>query len=411
MCPNNRNQLTLFMKRIPPYTSTTLVLCINVLTILNSGCAADKPQDNANESPFYAFPTKTLVLANEQFNRRDEPSLVSLNDGTFLLAYANHEGTSDNDTSDIAGIRLDKNGDQVGDEWILVESPPNGINAMSPALRRLKDGRLGMAYSYRLSLKVARREFRYSEDEGITWSDPVVVAEGEYKTGRHDSLLVLENGTLLAPCHCTDDWDKHYLHVRVSRSTDGGRTWKLGEQKIETPYAVWPEGSSYHGVRFESGCIEPFAVQRADGSILMTLRTGLGTQFFSESFDEGVTWTQPKSLGIVSPVAPANLTNIPGTDDLLLVWTSSFNITQRLLGLRHEISTAISKDGGKTWPYEYRKVLINDQVNSNDYPFVKYIGNDAWVIYRSNPGKIMLARNTSTKLMKVPVSWLYEPEK
>ena len=382
-----------------------LILLIAPLLIVSAKPSYSAPHET---KPFYAFPTKTLVQANEKFSRRDEASLVPLNDRTFLLAYANHEGTSDNDTSDIAAQRFDRNGDPVGDEWILVKSPPDGLNAMSPAIRRLKDGRLGMAYSYRLSTKIARREFCYSTDEGKTWSDPVVVADGQYKTGRHDSLLQLENGTLLAPCHCTDDWDKHYLHVRVSRSTDGGKTWTLGEQKIETPYTVWPKNSSYHGVRFESGCIEPFAVQRTDGSILMTLRTGMGTQFFSESFDEGVTWTLPRSLGIVSPVAPAHLTRIPGTDDLLIVWTSSFNLTQRLLGLRHEISAAISKDGGKSWPIEYRKVLINDPDQSNDYAMVKYIDDEAWIVFRSNPGKVMLQRSVSTKLMKVPISWFYQ---
>ena len=364
----------------------------------------------AIEDPFYAFSTKILVEANDRFHRRDEPSLVPLKDGTFMLAYANHEGRSDNDRSDIAAIRLNKNGDPFGKEWIVVNSPPDGLNAMSPALRRLKNGHLGLAYSYRLSKKVARREFRFSTDEGKTWSDPVIVGEGQYKTGRHDSLLVLENGTLLAPLHCTDDWDKHYLHVRVSRSTNGGKTWKLGEDKIETPYAVWPEGSSYHGIRFESGCIEPFAVQRTDGSILMTLRTGLGTQFFSESFDEGKSWSLPVSSGIVSPVAPAHLTRIPGSGDLLMVWTSSFNITERHLGRRYEISTAVSKDGGKSWPQPFRKVLIRDPNQSNDYAFVKYVGDEAWIVYRSNQGREILGDLVSTKLMKVPVSWFYEPE-
>ena len=387
-----------------------LVVIIANLAICHFGCTENPSKQESEQEAFYAFPTKTLVQASERFNRRDEPSLVLLKDGTFMLAYANHEGRSDNDRSDIAAIRVDKNGDPIGNEWIVVKSPPNGLNAMSPALRRLKNGRLGMVYSYRLSKKVARREFRFSNDEGKTWSEPVIVGEGQYKTGRHDSLLILENGTLLAPLHCTDDWDKHYLHVRVSRSTDHGKTWTLGEEKIETPYAVWPEGSSYHGIRFESGCIEPFAVQRKDGSVLMTLRTGLGTQFFSESFDDGQSWSLPVSSGIVSPVAPAHLTRIPGSSDLLMVWTSSFNITERNLGRRFEISTAISKDGGKSWPRHLRKILIRDTTQSNDYPFVKYVGNEAWIIYRSNPGREILGDLVSTKLMKVPVTWLYETD-
>ena len=54
----------------------------------------------------------------------------------------------------------------------------------------------------------------------------------------------------------------------------------------------------------------PGVAQRTDGSLLMTMRTAMGTQFYSESADQGETWTPPRSLELISPQAPASRTII-----------------------------------------------------------------------------------------------------
>jgi sialidase-1 len=356
-------------------------------------------------SPYYAFPTKVLAGATEQFPRRDEPSMVEIDDGHFLFAYANHEGRSDNDTSNIAAMRISPEGDPVGEERILVAAPKGGLNAMSPALRRLPDGRLGMVYSYRVSTKIAERHFRYSKDQGQTWSEPVIVATGNYKTGRHDSFTILSTGRFLAPCHCADDWDDHHLDVRVARSDDAGESWTLSDP-VELPRVRWPEAVSTGWI--ESGCIEPFAAERSDGSVLMTLRTAMGTQFYSESFDGGELWSLPKSMEVISSIAPAHLTRLPGSDDLLLVWTSGFNVRESGMGLRHTISACISKDGGLSWPHDRRRIVVHDTGQSNDYPFVVYNGDEVWIIMRHSEGSGILSKAVSSILMRVPLSWFYE---
>jgi hypothetical protein len=295
---------------------------------------------------------------------------------------------------------------------------------MSPALQRLPDGRIGMLFSYRQSQKIASRRFTASADEGETWSPHVIVADGQYKTGCHDRFTVHSSGRLLAPCHCTEDWDLHHLHVRVSRSDDLGRTWQLGDP-ITLPYVRWleSEGPLYRraeppptstpvapgGRRFvpdtESGCIEPGIAERTDGSLLMTIRTAMGTQFRSESFDRGVTWSTPRSMEVVSPVAPAHLSRLSGSDDLLLLWTSDYDARARLSGERHTITACVSTDGGTSWPHTRRKVLAHDPDHSVDYPSVLYKGGEAWITLRTSTGKGVLGGLTSTQLMRVPVAW------
>ena len=352
-------------------------------------------------TPRYAFDLEPVAPATEQLRRRSEASMVTLTNGDVLLAYANHTDKSDNDRGHIAGRHL-SGGEPVGDERVLVPSPENGLNVMSPALKRLPDGRIGMLFSYRLSTKEASRQFISSKDEGKTWSEPVTVADGNYKTGCHDRFTVHSSGRLLAPLHCTDDWEKFHLHVRVARSDDAGRSWRLGDP-LELPRVRWADVE----LHYESGCIEPGIAERADGSLLMTIRTAMGTQFFSESWDGGETWSEPRSMEVVSPVAPAHLSRLPESDDLLLVWTSDYDAKVRLAGERHTITACVSSDGGRSWPRERRRVLVHDPDHSVDYPSVLYHLGEAWLTLRVSSGPGVVEGLTSTCLMRVPLEWFY----
>ncbi len=375
---------------------------------------------------YYAFPLINVAPATDQLARKSEASLVSLKNGSVLLAYASHVGRSDNDRAPLVALKLDREGRPVTQERVIVLPPEGGFNAMSPALQRLPDGRIGMLFSYRQSQKIASRRFTTSSDEGETWSPHVIIADGQYKTGCHDRFTVHSSGRLLAPCHCTEDWDLHHLHVRVARSDDLGVTWQLGEP-ITLPYVRWLASENQASAALkrpsppastpgaparqefvqntESGCIEPGIAERADGSLIMTIRTAMGTQFKSESFDRGATWSSPRSMEVVSPVAPAHISRLPGSDDLLLLWTADYNARASLSGERHTIMACISRDGGASWPLAGRKVLAHDPDHSVDYPSLLYRGNEAWITLRTSSGKGVLQGKTSTQLMRVPLSW------
>lgn len=311
----------------------------------------------------------------------------------------------DNDKASIYASRISPDGKIVGEERILAPVPEGALNVMSPALRWLPDNRLGMLYSCRKSKKEACRLFVASEDEGLTWSKPVVVAEGNYVTGCHDRFTVLSGGRLIAPLHCTDDWDWHYLHVKVAWSDDCGKTWTTSN-KVELPFV----GSKYgwKGGFIESGCVEPSVAERDDGSLLMSLRTAMGTLFYSESFDKGESWTLPKSMEVVSPQAPAHLSRIPGTSDLLLIWTPNYNVQENLGGKRNTIMACISTDGGRTCPHGRRKVLVDDSGHAVDYPAVLYKNDEVWIALRYSSTANIIEGLTSTGIMRVPIGWLYE---
>jgi hypothetical protein len=374
-------------------------------------------------TPNYAFPLEPVAPADAAHSRRSEASFVALRDGSVLLAYGRHTGPNDpgyarlrdervvrygggsaierdNDFGEIVAVRLDACGRRLTEERVLVPAPIDGLNAMSPALRRLPDGRLGMLYSHRESTRVASRRFVTSSDEGESWSESVIVVAGGYRTGCHDRFTILADGRLIAPCHGGDDFDSHYRKVWVTWSDDLGASWKTGDA-IETPKVSWPDA------RFmESGCNEPGVVERADHSLLMTMRTAMGTQFSSESFDRGETWSTPRTLEVPSPNAPAHLSRLPGSDELLLVWTPNYDARAPMNGHRHTLLAGISTDGGRSWPHARRKVLVDDPSRNTDYPAVLFRQGEAWIALRQSDHPEVIKGHMSTGLMRVPLAWL-----
>ncbi len=374
--------------------------------------AIDAIYSGKAKEAYYAFPTTWIAAADTHYQRRSEASAVNLKNGDVLVAWCDLVGHSDNAKGYISAVELSPTGEPRGAPRIIVPTPPDGLNSLSPALRRMANGEIGLAFSYRMSTKSASRRFAHSSDEGRTWSEPVLVSDGSdaYMTGCNDRLTVHSSGRLLAPLHCSEDWDKHHLSVKTSWSDDHGRTWRTTKAKIELPYVRWPTdvGQNQRKIGLESGPHEPGIAERADGSLLMTMRTPMGTQFFSESSDRGETWSDPRSLELTSPLAPANLSRIPGTDKLLMVWTPNYESAKSMMGKRNTIMACISDDGGRTWPHAKRKIIVHDPAKSTDYPSVLFRGNEVWITLRVSSGSGVLQGLTGTALVRVPLAWLNE---
>jgi hypothetical protein len=344
--------------------------------------------------------SRTILAADAAHPRHSEASAAALGGGGVLLLWSEFSGAHDNHGSRIAAMESHDGGETWGVRRVVVENTA-GINVMSPAVRRLTDGGLGLLYSHRDSATEASRLFSRSDDEGRTWSAPVRLPQAEpYQTGCHDRLTVLDNGRLVAPLHCTADWRAHHLHVRCAWSDDGGATWRLSG-----PIAL-PRVSDSG----ESGCIEPDVAQRADGSLLMAIRTAMGTIFRAESHDGGETWAGLRSMEVVAPVAPSLLRRIPGTADLLLIWNWHYDWREPLAGVRRPLACAISADGGDSWPLERRKILEVDPAHTYAYPSCLFLDGEALVTYHVTPAGeegTPFAHQRSLRLVRVPLEWLY----
>ena len=127
-----------------------------------------------------------------------------------------------------------------------------------------------------------------SADDGVTWDSPVDVSDAVVRpdwawvaTGPGHGIQ-LRNGRLLVPCDCkvrTTAASGPIItrHSFALYSDDHGRTWKAGA----------PTGD---------GMNECQAVERADGSVLLSMRNylGKGLRAFAASGDGGVTWSEPE---------------------------------------------------------------------------------------------------------------------
>lgn len=370
-----------------------------------------------------------LVEATAVAPKQSEGTAIALENGDLLFMYAEFFDTAllpESERPAFSPMRGSALGDDAyarinaitsrdgGRTWsaprLVVDDRDAQVNCISPALTRMPDGRLLLAYSWRNSgnrdKAEAARRVRFSDDEGQSWSDPIRVTpdDGTYHTGCHDRAYTLSSGRVLLQCHTLfPSVATKQMGVYVARSDDNGATWALSDVLTEPTTRYFEEGS---------------LVERADGSLLMALRSSLGNAFFTESGDGGATWSTPRPSGVVAPMAPTLLTRFPGSDDLLMLWNSNYNPDDVLGGLRCPLLCAVSRDNGRTWGLP--KALETDPAHWWEYPGVFFRGDEALVHYRRviRPRRPEdLARTgfggwpdqrCDLILARVPIAWFYE---
>jgi sialidase-1 len=173
-----------------------------------------------------------------------------------------------------------------------------------------------------------------SSDDGQTWAAPEelpVTAENWYwvATGPGHGLQ-LSTGRLLIPTDCETrpaQGVPSRKHSFAIYSDDHGATWQRGQLT---------------GV----GMNECQAAERADGSVILSMRNylGQGKRAFAISRDGGQTWSPPQLHDQVPcPVCEGSIIRHPSGKDRLL--HSNPALPKRL-----DLTIRLSDDGGATWP-------------------------------------------------------------
>jgi sialidase-1 len=175
----------------------------------------------------------------------------------------------------------------------------------------------------------------HSSDDGVTWTKPADTSPtarrgdwGWYGTGPAAGIQ-LASGRLIVPCHHTPA-RSHVQHAHVIYSDDNGQSWRLG------------------GVAGPN-CGESALVERADGSLLMNIRShpqAKGKRVITTSSDGGLSWSAPTlDDGLPDPGCQASIlrfTASPQRNRLLFANPAS--------GRREKLTVRLSYDEGKTWP-------------------------------------------------------------
>jgi len=241
--------------------------------------------------------------ADSSYNNFRIPSLILTEKGT-LLAFA--EGREGGDSGDI-DILL-KRSEDGGSTWsmqrVVWDDGPNTCGNPCPVVDRTS-GRIVLFMTWNLgsdnedkiimkkSTDTRRPYMCYSDDDGLTWSEPVDISTSckdpewgwyatgpgtgiQLKSGRYANRLIIPaNHSYEVQNKSEAVWGGYGYGAHVLYSDDGGLSWKRSEN-------------------IRPGCNESQVVELDNGDLMMNMRSynKKGCRAIAVSQDGGVSWSE-----------------------------------------------------------------------------------------------------------------------
>lgn len=341
-----------------------------------------------------------FIGTTENNQRNGEGAFIKLKNGSIMFGYTEFIGNDwdDDFCARISYTLSDDNGETWSDKKILFEKPKDAKNIMSLSFLRMNNDDLGAFYIFKNLDGTDKIVFTRSEDEGITWSEPVncmqCLEEQDYFVLNNDRVLRLSNGRILFSVakHTVLNTDKDFEpgEIHFFYSDDDGKSWVKTDVILKCPFPQNPDGYE-----------EPGLYQLSDGRIWCYIRTGLGFQYECFSEDFGLTWTLPEPNLFFSSACSPMLVK-----DCGIYTTAIFNpIPEHILRRDSEpwgrtpFVMAVSFDKGKTFDKENMFYIEDDLNNGYCYPAI-YADEEFMLVayYHSNNTGICL---NSTKIIKI----------
>jgi len=204
--------------------------------------------------------------------------------------------------------------------------------------------------------------YRYSDDDGQTWSEVRIIRPENDPGFTGMSVMRMcetDSGAWIIGAH-EGDWSYKPLMTRqyLLRSEDRGQTWELLPGKRHAGWCV-PEYN-----RMDEG--RP--INLGNGQVYCMMRTAAGQLWHSWSQDDGKSWNDPEPTPLVHPDAPPMLFHLADGKTLAAFHHNRSSVTRDMYrGLgnnpealvdRAEIWVSLSHDQGQTWT-EPRFVFAN----------------------------------------------------
>ncbi|WP_164821734.1 sialidase family protein [Paenibacillus koleovorans] len=288
--------------------------------------------------------TIAIAKAGPTNPRNDTACIAELPDGRLLAVWHKYEGET-NTGSDFDGCRIyaktsRDGGTTWGEERLLIDADPEDNNVQAPGLCLLPDGTL-LLHCLRghRGANSSSMDVYASNNGGESWELRSRVwerSQGQWLQGGANQMNLLSGGRLLLPFHFGDGHQgKQHNTVGCFYSDDGGVNWVQAAGTVRLPMR---------------GAMEPSVAELASGTLIMSLRSQLGSVFLARSEDRGETWTLPQTSGLKATESCTCIRRIPGTNVLTLFWNDSlYDPGTHHYGLRTPLSAAVSEDEGRTW--------------------------------------------------------------
>ena len=240
-----------------------------------------------------------------------------------------------------------------------------GVPCWNPVLFHDAAGRLWLYYKFGPSPQQWAASRKYSDDEGHTWSAVQRLPAGLLGPIRAKPL-VMTNGTIVAGSSVEA---YHTWAAWIERSTDDGRTWtKLGPfvpgvdvstaSRAAAPAAADSIRAADTNANY--GIIQPSVVALGPKHLRFYARstTNIGRVVVSDSYDNGLTWTEPRPLDVPNPNS--------GIDVVVLRDGRIVLVYNNTISGRSPLNLAVSTDG------EHFRMFytLEDQPGEYSYPAV-----------------------------------------
>lgn len=344
-------------------------------------------------------PRITLDLQPGHNNpRNSEGDFITLNDGRIMFIYSKYVGESSSDHAPASlAARYSSDG---GLTWTsqdeIVVPNEGGMNVMSVSLLRLQSGEIALFYLRKNSTEDCIPMLRISRDEARSWSEaiPCITDKQGYFVLNNARVIQLKDGRLMmaVALHNTPggEW-KGQADLFAYYSDDNGQTW-ISSKKVPNDTDIVTQ--------------EPGLIELKDGRIMMYIRASGGFQQLSYSSDRGGTWSPIETSNIPSPLSPATIEKVPGSNDWLLVWNNNDGSNPELKGKRTPITSAISSDEGKTW--KYLKNIEDDPDGWYCYIAIHFVDEDNVLLGYCAGNRPAGTSLSVTHITHATKDWLYQ---
>ncbi len=223
-------------------------------------------------------------------------------------------------------------------------------------------------------------------------------------TGALNNLIQLESGRIVVPFSTLDEVTGTFQSSTIY-SDDEGITWNGSNQVTVTSKET----------HVESGAVEPVVAEVEENTLVMIIRTVLGSFYYSISKDGGESWSDSKKSNIKSSNSPAVLQKLKD-GRILIAWNNCNGMPMR--GVRYSMArqclhAAISDDGLRT--LKGVRMIVSKEDGDPDnvlncYPF-SAVASDKEVFIRmmtvqSKDGEDW--REPNAKLILLETDFLYE---
>lgn len=301
---------------------------------------------------------------NTQYSNYRIPGIVVTKQDTVIMYYESRMTGSDWADMDIQMFRSTDGGNTWGEPITLAEGSEIGKTMNNPIMIVGNDNTLHLLYCVEYgTCGICNASagsscphgsgvfYRYSKDDGLTWSDTVNISDATSPDIRNVIAtgpghgICLEDGTLLTSVWLVLKEDGQALtshhpgNVATLYSKDNGATWQLGE--------IVP---NINNVKDPN---ETVAVQLEDGRVMLNIRSGGGGYRAIAISPNGYSDWEPMEYDtrLIDPTCFGSTVKYDVGDDpytILMVNCESSSARENLV-------VKGSTDGGETW--DIRKVI------------------------------------------------------